>query len=51
MYMADAAQNQEDVNNICETMKSANGPGNFRNLLCSYPTIRKTRSSAFRSQM
>lgn len=51
MYMTDAAQNLADVNNIRQAMKSAKGPGNFRNLLCSYPTIRKTRSSAFRSQM
>ena len=32
MYMTDAAQNQEDVNNIRNAMKSAKGPGNFRNL-------------------
>jgi len=32
MYMTDAAQNQEDVNNIRQAMKSAKGPGNFRNL-------------------
>ena len=32
MYMTDAAQNQENVNNIHQTMKSAKGPGSFRNL-------------------
>lgn len=32
MYMTDATQNQEDVNNIRHAMKSAKGPGNFRNL-------------------
>ena len=32
MYMIDAAQNQEDVDNIRKAMKSAKGPGNFRNL-------------------
>lgn len=43
MYMANAAQNQEDVNNICETMKSANGSGNFRNCSCILPTAKKDR--------
>jgi len=31
--MNDAAQNQEDVDNIRKAMKSAKGLGNFRNLL------------------
>lgn len=32
MYMTNAAKNQEDVINIRHAMKSAKGPGNFRNL-------------------
>ncbi|MEA7520319.1 translation initiation factor IF-2 associated domain-containing protein, partial [Salmonella enterica subsp. enterica serovar Virginia] len=52
MYMTDAAQNQEDVNNIRQAMKSAKGPGNFRNLFMYSPNgknkltlQRKTRST------
>lgn len=41
MYMTDAAQNQEDVNNIRHTMKSAKGPGNFRNLFMYSPNGKK----------
>lgn len=37
MYMTDAAQNQEDVNNILLAMKSAKGQGNFRNLFMYSP--------------
>lgn len=37
MYMTGAAQNQEDVNNIRQAMKSAKGPGNFRNLFMYSP--------------
>lgn len=37
MYMTDAAQNQEDVNNLRNAMKSAKGPGNFRNLFMYSP--------------
>lgn len=48
MYMANAAQNQEDVNNICETMKSANGSGNFRNLFMHSPTAKRMEFRAFR---
>jgi PBSX family phage portal protein len=41
MYMTDAAQNQEDVNNICQAIKSAKGPGNFRNLFMYSPNGKK----------
>lgn len=39
--MTDAAQNQEDVNNIRQTMKSAKGPGMFRNLFMYSPNSKK----------
>ncbi len=39
--MTDAAQNQEDVNNIRKAMKSAKGPGNFRNLFMYSPNGKK----------
>ncbi len=42
MYMTDAAQNQEDVNNIRQAMKSAKGPGNFRNLFMYSPNGKRT---------
>lgn len=41
MYMTDAAQNQEDVNNIRQAMKNAKGPGNFRNLFMYSPNGKK----------
>lgn len=41
MYMTDAAQNQADVNNIRRAMKSAKGPGNFRNLFMYSPNGKK----------
>lgn len=41
MYMTDAAQNQEDVNNIRQAMKSSKGPGNFRNLFMYSPNDKK----------
>jgi len=41
MYMTDAAQSQEDVNNIRIAMKSAKGPGNFRNLFMYSPNGKK----------
>lgn len=41
MYMTDAAQNQEDVNNIRSAMKGAKGPGNFRNLFMYSPNGKK----------
>ena len=43
MFMTDAAQNQEDVNNIRQAMKSAKGPGNFRNLFMYSPNGKKMR--------
>ncbi len=45
MYMTDAAQNQEDVNNLRNAMKSAKGPGNFRNLFMYSPNGKKRRAS------
>lgn len=41
MYMTDAAQNQEDVNNIRQAVESAKGPGNFRNLFMYSPNGKK----------
>jgi len=41
MYITNAAQNQENVNNIRQTMKSAKGPGNFRNLFMYSPNGKK----------
>ncbi|WP_072929453.1 phage portal protein [Nissabacter archeti] len=41
MYMTDAVQSQEDVNNIRSAMKSAKGPGNFRNLFMYSPNGKK----------
>ncbi len=41
MYMTDAAQNQEDVNNLRNAIKSAKGPGNFRNLFMYSPNGKK----------
>lgn len=41
MYMTDAAQNQEDVNNLRNAMKSSKGPGNFRNLFMYSPNGKK----------
>lgn len=50
MYMTDAAQNQEDVNNIRQAMKSAKGPGNFRNLFMYSPTAKRTGFRSSRCQ-
>lgn len=41
MCRTDAAQNNEDVNYICKAMKSAKGPGNFRNLFMYSPNGKK----------
>lgn len=41
MYMTDAAQNQEDVNNLRNAMKSAKGPDTFRNLFMYSPNGKK----------
>lgn len=40
-YWTDAAQNQEDMNNIRQAMKSAKIPGNFRNLFMYSPNCKK----------
>ncbi len=39
--MTAAAQNTEDVNNLRNAMKSAKGPGNFRNLFMYSPNGKK----------
>lgn len=41
MYVTDAAQNQEDVDNMRKAMKGAKGPGNFRNLFMYSPSGKK----------
>lgn len=41
MYMTDPAQSQQDVDNIRGAMKSAKGPGNFRNLFMYSPNGKK----------
>ncbi len=41
MYMTYAAQNKENVNNIHQAMKTAKGPGNFRNLFIYSPNSKK----------
>lgn len=41
MYMTDAAQNEEDVDALREALKSAKGPGNFRNLFMYAPNGKK----------
>ncbi|KEY57130.1 portal vertex protein [Serratia sp. DD3] len=48
MYMTDAAQNQEDVNNIRQAMKSVKGPGNFRNLFMYSPNGKKTQYVSYK---
>jgi PBSX family phage portal protein len=41
LYMTDASQSQEDVDRLREAMKSAKGPGNFRNLFMYAPEGKK----------
>ncbi|WP_341743081.1 phage portal protein [Azonexus hydrophilus] len=41
LYMTDAAQKQEDVDALREALKSAKGPGNFRNLFMYAPNGKK----------
>ena len=41
LYMTDAAQQQEDVDKLREALKSAKGPGNFRNLFMYAPNGKK----------
>jgi len=40
-YMTDAAQKQEDVDNLKEAFKQAKGPGNFKNLFLYAPGGKK----------
>jgi len=37
LYLTDAGQNQEDVDNLRTALKQAKGPGNFRNLFVHAP--------------
>lgn len=41
LYLSDAQQNQEDVDNIRNALKNAKGPGNFRNLFLYSPNGKK----------
>ncbi|MGV4733216.1 phage portal protein [Burkholderia pseudomallei] len=41
LYMTDAAQKQEDVDNMREALKNAKGPGNFRNVFMYAPNGKK----------
>lgn len=41
LYMTDPAQQQDDVDKLREAMKSAKGPGNFRNLFVYAPSGKK----------
>lgn len=41
LYMTDAAQEQKDVDALREALKSAKGPGNFRNLFMYAPNGKK----------
>ncbi|MFC0708817.1 phage portal protein [Azorhizophilus paspali] len=41
LYMSDAAQNEKDVNALREALRSAKGPGNFRNLFLYSPGGKK----------
>lgn len=41
LYMTDTAQNEKDVDDLREALKSAKGPGNFRNLFMYSPNGKK----------
>lgn len=41
LYMSDAAQEEEDVDNLREALRNAKGPGNFRNLFMYSPNGKK----------
>lgn len=41
LYMTDAAHSQDDVDKLRDAMKSAKGPGNFRNLFMYAPNGKK----------
>lgn len=40
-YMTDAAQKEEDINSLRTALRSAKGPGNFRNLFVYAPNGKK----------
>ena len=50
MYMTDAAQNQEDVNNLRNAMKSAKGPVTSATCLCTRLTAKRTGFRSSRCQ-
>ncbi|BAU74402.1 phage portal protein [Metapseudomonas furukawaii] len=41
LYMTDAAQNEQDIDDLRTALKSAKGPGNFRNLFVYSPSGKK----------
>jgi PBSX family phage portal protein len=41
LYMTDAAQNEEDIDNLRTALKNSKGPGNFRNLFVYAPNGKK----------
>ncbi|HCR1757356.1 TPA: Presumed portal vertex protein, partial [Pseudomonas aeruginosa] len=41
LYMTDAAQNEEDIDALRTALKTAKGPGNFRNLFVYAPNGKK----------
>ncbi len=41
LYMTDAANNEEDIKNLKEALKSSKGPGNFKNLMIYAPNGKK----------
>ncbi|MGV4665457.1 phage portal protein, partial [Burkholderia pseudomallei] len=41
LYMTDAAQKQDDVDNMRDALKNAKGPGNFRNVFMYAPGGKK----------
>jgi PBSX family phage portal protein len=41
LYMTDAAQSQQDIDNLREALKKSKGPGNFRNLFMYAPNGKK----------
>ncbi|KAF0810449.1 PBSX family phage portal protein [Alcanivorax sp. S71-1-4] len=41
LYMSDAAQEEQDVDNLREALRNAKGPGNFRNLFMYSPNGKK----------
>lgn len=41
LYMTDAAQNEEDIDDLRTALKNAKGPGNFRNLFVYAPNGKK----------